>query len=216
MAVRLYGSFGLQFCPMKSISSSLSLTSVYEPWSYMLDVWSLSPFGTRRLTTMKVVFGNSGRLPLALLPTCSPTSVAGRLLPRLAFFLASRTSLENFFKNIATHCRWIHSALSKFSKRSRVSKVSKKSATAVSQCRGPLRSCFRRFCPRKMDWCFFSRDPATHTFFHLFNALKLGCPILLANCCKENSVCFKLIGALPSGPLMSDESSLSYSASYWS
>jgi hypothetical protein len=48
-----------------------------------------------------------------------------------------------------------------------------------------------------MDRSFFPRNPATHYFFHLLNLLKLGCPILLANCFKENSVCFKLIGALP-------------------
>jgi len=49
-----------------------------------------------------------------------------------------------------------------------------------------------------MDRCYFSRNPVTHTFFHLLKTLKLGCPILLANCFKENSICFKLIGALPS------------------
>jgi hypothetical protein len=158
---------------------------------------------------MKVVFGNSGRFPLAFLPARSTKSVAGWLLPRVPFFLASQTSLAHFFTNISTYCRRIHSALSKFSKGSQVSKVSKKSATAVSQCRGPSRSCFRRFCPQIMDRCLFSRNPATHTFFHLLKALKLGCPILLANCFKENLVWFKLSGALGSAPPKSDESSLS-------
>jgi len=198
---------------MKSISSSQCLTSVYEAWSCMLDVGLLLPFGTRRITTMKVVFGNSGTLPPTFLLACSPNSVAGRLLPRLPFFLASRTLLAHFFRNISTHCRRIHSALLKFSKGSHFLKVSKKSATAVSQCRGPSNCCFKQFCPRIMDRCFFSRNPATHTFFHLLNALKLGCPILLANCCKENSVCFKLIEALPLAPPKFDESSLSSSAS---
>jgi hypothetical protein len=131
---------------------------------------------------MKVVFGNSGRLPLAYLPARSPKSVAGRLLPALPFFLASRTSFAHFFKNLSTHCCRIHSALSKFYKGSQVSKVSRKSATADSQCRGPSRSCFRQFCPRIIDRCFFSKNPATQTFFHLLNVLKLGCPTLLANC----------------------------------
>jgi len=175
----------------------------------MLNVWSLLPFGTRRITIMKVVFGNTGRLPLAVLPACSAKSVAGRLLPRLPFFLASQTSLAHFFKNISTHCRQIHSALSKFSQGSQVLKVSKKSATAVSQSRGPSLSCFKRFCPGIMNRCFFSRNPASHTFFHLLNVLKLGCPILLANCFKENSICFKLIGTMPSAPPKSDKSSLS-------
>jgi len=68
IAVRQNGSFGLQFCLMNSISSSQCLTAVYKAWSCMLDVWSLLPFGSRRITTMKVVFGNSGRLPLAVMP----------------------------------------------------------------------------------------------------------------------------------------------------
>jgi len=178
----------------------------------MLDVWSLLPFGTRRITTMKVVFGHSRRLPLIFLTGHSPKSVVGRLLPPLPFFLTSRTSLAHLFQNISTHCRQIHLALSKFSKGSQVPKVSKKSATAVSQCRGPSHIWFKQFCPGIMDQCFFSGNPATHTFFHLLNVLKSGCPILLANCFKENWVCFKLIGALPSAPPRSDESSLSASA----
>ena len=136
-----YGSFGPQFVSMKSISSSQCLTSVYEASNCMLDVRSLLPFGTRRITTMKVEYGNSGTLPLAFLPARSPKSVAGRLLPRLPIFLASRTSLEHFFRHISTHCCRIHSALSKFSEASHFSKVSKKSATAISQRRGPFLCC---------------------------------------------------------------------------
>jgi len=162
---------------------------------------------------MNVVFGNTGTLPLAFLPAHYPKSVTGRLLPRLPFFLASRNSLAHFFRNISTQCRRIYSAFTKFSKGSHFSNVSKQSATAISQCRGPFCYCFKRLCPGIIDRCFFSSNPATHTFFHLLNALKLGCAILLANCFKENSVCFKLIGALPSALPKSDESSLSYSAS---
>jgi len=51
-------------------------------------------------------------------------------------------------------------------------------------------------------------------FLPLVEGTKLGCPILLANCFKENSVCFMLIGALPSAPPKSDASSLSYAALY--
>jgi len=180
----------------------------------MLDVWSWLPFGTQWITTSKVVFGNSGTLPLAILPALSSSSIAGRLLPCLPLFLTSQTSLEHFFKNIPTHCHWIHLAFSKFSKGSQVSTVSKKSYTAVSRCRCPSRSCFKRFCPRIRDRCFFPRNPATHTIFHLLKVLKLGWPIRLANCFKENSICFKLIGALPLAPPQSDKSSLAYSASY--
>jgi len=125
------------------------------------------------------------------------------LLPRLL------NLLPHFFRNISTHCRRKHWALSKFSKGSQVSTVSKKSATSASQCRGPSLSRFKWFSPAIMGRCSFSRNPATHNFFHWLNKLKLGCPILLANCLKENSVRFMLIGALPSAPPKSDESSLS-------
>jgi len=108
----------------------------------------------------------------------------------------------------------MHSGLSKFTNSSQFSNVSKKFATAVSQCRGPLPTCFNRFYPWIMDRCFLSRNTATHTFFHLLNALKSGCPILLANCFKENSVCFRPIGGLPSALPKSDELSLSSAASY--
>jgi hypothetical protein len=65
-----------------------------------------------------------------------------------------------------------------------------------------------------MDRCFFSRNPATYTFFHLLKTLELDCPILLGNCFKENSVCYRLIGGLPSAPPKSDEVSLTSAASH--
>jgi len=169
--VTVYGSFGCPFLLMKSISSSQRLTLVYEAWSWFGDRMTSLPFDTRQITTMNVVFGNSGRLLLAFLLARSPKSVAGRLLPRLHFFLACRISLAHFFMNISTHCRQIHLALSKLSKGNQVSNGSNKSATAISQCRGTSRSCFNRFCPRIMDRCFFSRHPAAHPIFHLLNAL---------------------------------------------
>jgi len=209
IAVRQYGSFGQQFCLMKSISAFQCLTSVYEAWSLLVDVWSLVPFGTRRLTTMKVVFGTSGRLPLDYLPGCSPISVGGHMSPRHPFFLASQTLRVHFSKNISTHSHQMHSALSKIFNSSHVLIVSKKRATPVAQSRGPFHNCFWWFCPRIQNRCFLSSHPATHTFIYLLNVLKLGCPILLATCFKENSVCFKLIGAVPSALPKSDESSLS-------
>jgi hypothetical protein len=202
IAVRLYGSSGLQFCSTKSISSAQCVRSVYKAWSCMLDVWSLLPFGSRRNTTMKVVFCITGRLPVAVLPAHSPKSVASCFLPHVPFFIASRTSLAQFFTNIFTHYHRIHSALSEFSNGCQVSNAAKKSVSAVSQCRGLSHNCFRWFGPQIIDQCSFSRNPATHTFFHLLNAQKLGCPILLANC-------FKLIGALLSVLLKSNELSLS-------
>jgi len=103
--VRMYGSVGRPFLLMKSISSSQCLTSVYAAWSWLGDRTISLPFDTRQITTMNVVFGNSGRLLLAFLLARSPKSVAGRLLPRLPFFLASRISLAHLFTNISTHCR---------------------------------------------------------------------------------------------------------------
>jgi len=88
-----------------------------------------------------------------------------------------------------------------------------KSATAIPQCRGLSHCCFERFCSGIIDRCFFCRNLATNTFFHLWNALQLGCSILLPNCFKENSVCCKLIGALTLAAPKSDKSSLSSSVS---
>jgi hypothetical protein len=44
-------------------------------------------------------------------------------------------------------------------------------ATAISLCRHPSTSYFKQFCPQIMGRCFFSKNPATHTFLHLLNAL---------------------------------------------
>jgi hypothetical protein len=184
--VRVYGSFRRPFLLMKSISSYQCLTSIYAAWSSFGDRTRSWPFDTRQITAMNVVFGNSGRLLLPFLLAHSPKSVTGHLLPGLPFFLASQISLAHFIRNISTHCRRSNLALSKLSQGNQVSNVSKKSATAVTQCRGPSLSCFKRFCPRIMDQCFFSSNPATHPFFHLLNALYLACPIVLANCFKEN------------------------------
>jgi hypothetical protein len=171
------------------------------------------PFGIRQITTMKVVFCNSGTFHLAFLPVHSPKSIAGGWVGHFSFFLASRILLAHFLKNILPHCHRIHLAVSKLFKGCQVSKLSKIPATAVSQCRGLCGMCFKRLCPGILELWFFLRIPATHTFFHSLKVPKLGCPILLANCFKENSVCCKLIGALPSAPPKSDESSLPASAS---
>ena len=51
ITVRHYCSFGLQLDSMKSISSSQYLTSVHGACNWLLDVWSLLPFRTWRITT---------------------------------------------------------------------------------------------------------------------------------------------------------------------
>jgi len=89
------------------ISSSECYSTEYKASRWLLDVWSLLPFGSWLITTMKGIFVNSERLLLEYLPTHSPKSVAGCLLPLLPFFLASWVSLAHIFKNISTHCRWI-------------------------------------------------------------------------------------------------------------
>jgi len=123
--VRMYGSFRRLFLLMKSIGSSQYLTSVYVAWSWFGDRKISLPIDTRQITTINVVFGNSGRLLLALLLARSPKSVAGCLLSLLPLFLAYLILLAHGFKNISTHCRQIHSALWKLSKCNQVSNVSK-------------------------------------------------------------------------------------------
>jgi hypothetical protein len=63
---------------------------------------------------LKVEFGNSWTLPLAFVHALSLKSVTVRLLPRVPFFLVTRTLLAHVFRNISNHCRRIHSALSMF------------------------------------------------------------------------------------------------------
>ena len=121
--IRISGPFGHPFLLMKSISFSQCLTSVYVAWSWFGDRTILLAFNTWHITTMKVVFGSSGRILVIFLLMRSPTSVAGHMLPYLPVFLNSRTSLAHFLKNISTHCRIIDSVLSKLSNgtRSRMS-----------------------------------------------------------------------------------------------
>jgi len=191
---------------MRLISSSECLTKLYEAWSWLLHVWSLLQFGTQRITTTKVGFGNSGWLPLALMPVCTAKSVTGHLKLCLLFLLTSRTSLAQFFNHDSIYCCRIHLALSKFSKCSQVSEGSKISGTAVTQCREPSRSCFRWRGLQIIARCSFCKNPGTHRFFHVLKVLKLGCHILLANCFKENFFYFKLIGGVPSPLPKSDKS----------
>jgi hypothetical protein len=63
---------------------------------------------------------------------------------------------------------------------------------------GPSRSIFKWFRPWIMDRFFFSRNPATHTFFHLLQTPMLACLILVPNCFEDDSVRFKRIEAFAS------------------
>jgi len=188
--------------------------SVYAAYSCLPDVWSLSHFGTQGITTLKVVFCNSWRLPLALWHGRSRKSVTGCMVPCFPFVIASWTMHAHVFPNISIHCHWNHTPLSKFSNRSPFSQVTIQSPTGVPQYWGSFQSCLKWVCLWIMHWCFFSRNPATNTFFHLLNVPKYGCPILLPNCFKENSVCFRLIGALPSARPVTNTSSLALFARY--
>jgi len=169
--VIMYGYFGPPFLFMKSINSFQCLTSVYKAWSCLGARIISSQFNTKRITIMNVVFRKSGRLILTILLIHSPKSVAGNLLPQLSFYFASQTFLAHIFKNISTNSRQIHSAISKLSNGSQFSNVCKWSSPTISQCRDPSWSCCKWFCPRIMDWCFFSRHPTIHTSFHLLNPL---------------------------------------------
>jgi len=135
-------------------------------------------------------------------------AVKPSLFPCLLDFACTITQI------ISTHCCCIRSALSILSECGQSSNVTKRSATAGSHDRSPSWSSFTPFCPQIIDPFFFSRNATTHTVVHLLNALLLACPILLAKCLKENSVCFRMIGGLPSAPPRSDILVLSSSASY--
>jgi len=169
--VRMYGSFRPLFLLMKSTNSSQRLTSGYEACSCLGTRTKSLPFNTQWMITMNVIFGNSGRLLFALLPTHSPKSVAGRLLHGLPFILTSQILLAHFFKNITTHCQRVHSVLSKFTNSSHILNVAKTSATAVSQSRGPSQTCFKPLRPWIIDRCFLCWNRTTHSLFHMLNPL---------------------------------------------
>ena len=156
---------------MKSISSSQCLISVYEAWSCLGDITISLPFNTQQITITNFVFGYSGWLLLMFWCKNFPKSVTGCFSPHGFIFLDSRISYTLFFKIIPIHCRQIHSTLSKFSNGRQFTNVVKKSSTTVSLCRGPSQSGFKHFCCQIMHRCFFSRNPVTHSFFRLLNAL---------------------------------------------
>jgi len=105
---------------------------------------------TQQITIWNVVLDNSGRLSVAILPTHSPTSVAGHLLPNPPFFLSSRQSRTHCCPNISTHCPRIHLAFLNLAHGRQLLNYVKKSDTSGSQFSEPLWYCVKQFCPRIM------------------------------------------------------------------
>jgi len=123
------------FLLMRSISSSQSLISAYEVSSCLGAITISLPFKTQWISQWCTWY--LATLGGHLSPICphTPKSVASRLLPCHSFWHASNTSHAHRFTNISTHCRKLHSSLSKWSNTSLFWNVDKKSTTAVSQCR---------------------------------------------------------------------------------
>jgi len=167
----MYSSFRPPFLSMKSIISSLYHDSVYAAWSCLGDIIISLLFDTQWITTSNIVFGNCGGLPVTLLHTGPPKSLAGYLMPHLPCNLAYQISLVHVFENNPTHCHWICSALLKSSNGRQSRSVTEPSATAVSHGIGPSRSCFKWFHPQIKNPCFFSCNQATHSSFHSLNTL---------------------------------------------
>lgn len=121
----MYGTLGSPVLLMKSISPSQCFTSVHMAWRCLGAGTMCLPFVTRPITTMNLVFGNSGRLLPAGLLASYHTSIAGYLLPCHSFSLIFWISLAHYFKNISTQCKGIPSTLSKLRHGSQFSNVSK-------------------------------------------------------------------------------------------
>ena len=189
----MYGHLGPPFVAMNLIRSSQCLTSIYEAWSCLADIITLWLFDTRWITTVNIVFGHSWGLIHAVLSACSPKSVASHLLYYLSIFLVFWISLAQFSINISTHCSLIHSPFWKLSSGRQFLNNNTVSVTAVSQCRGTCQSRFKWFCPQIMDWCYFSKHPATNIFVHLFNTLQLANHIFSQIASRRNRFMFDLL-----------------------
>lgn len=86
----MYDSFRHQFLLMNSNGSSQCLTMVYKTWCWLGDQMISWPFNSQQIPSMNLVVRNLGWIPLAILPTHSPKSIACLLWPQLPLFLASR------------------------------------------------------------------------------------------------------------------------------
>ena len=85
------GAFRPLLLLMKSISSSQCPTFEYGTGSCIGHLRLALPSNTHQITTMNIVFGNSGKLLLIFLPALSPKSIAGCLLSCFPSFLGSWT-----------------------------------------------------------------------------------------------------------------------------
>ena len=180
---------------MKSISSSQFLTCVYEAWSCMLDVGSLLPF--RHSTN------HNDDCCIWQLRDVTYRSFARALTQIRHRSLVALPSLPPRLPNLA--CTFLQKHLNPLSPNPfGIIEVFQgqplfESLQKICNCRLPMQGSisllFQTVFSRDIGPMLLLENPATHTFSHLFNALKLGCPILLANCFKQKSVCYKLIGA---------------------
>lgn len=129
--------FQSKYFSMKSLGFFLCLTSKYETWYCLLDVWSLLPFGTLRIITIAVIYGKVDQSALVMLPVHSPKPVGSHWGPCISFFLTFQTSLPHFFDNIPIQFCQIDSAASDLSYDSRHSKITKQSAMDIIIPQGP-------------------------------------------------------------------------------
>jgi len=82
---RMYGSFRPPALSMKTTSFSQCPTSVYEAWCCLGDRIIFLPFNTQQITIMNLLFGNFGRLLLAMWPMFSPKSIAVAICLGISF-----------------------------------------------------------------------------------------------------------------------------------
>jgi hypothetical protein len=68
----------------------------------MQDIWSLLPYGTRQITTIKVAFGNAGRLPVAFV-TRTGTQIRGQSRIASPFFLPRPPNFPCTFLQMHLH-----------------------------------------------------------------------------------------------------------------
>ena len=138
--VRIYGSFRSPLCSMNGISFSLCLTSMHEAWSCLRDIRLMLSFRTLQITTLKVVFGTSGRLLLPILAVHSSKSVTGWLLPCVPFWVVFWT-LQCFKNRLINLCS-NQLSLTRTFHWMPVLEWWKIPATTISPGMGPCRSCF--------------------------------------------------------------------------
>jgi len=158
---------------------------------------------------MKVVFGNSGTLHL---------SVFVRPLTQIRCrSLVASLSLVPHLPNLL--CTWLPTHLHPLSpnpfavienfQRQPGLKSLPKICNRCLPVQRSMSQLFQTVLSPDNGLLFPPKKPCHPYFLPLVKRTKAGLPHPLANCLKVNSICFKLIGALPSAPPESDKSSLS-------